>query len=412
MSQGEPSHTAKRAALDAVLSSDVFARSERLRAFLTYVVEKDLAGEAQQLKGYTIAIDVFGRAQSFNADSDPLVRVHAGKLRKLLTHYYESEGATDPWQIVVPKGGYTPSYSPRPVEETAPALAQRESEQPAADALIAPSARHEAPIEPAAQPLAAWPSPLFLQRDAEAVSDRTDLPPIACAPARSKPSPFAALSILPLMMLLPLSSTAMSVHIPAAAMARPGVVDTVAGALPHLHLKLGSAAGGRAQEFSRLLSAAFTQYRTINATTLPTIEASAPPSPDERLSFDVTVEEQSAPDGLMVTIANSANGDVVSSSFIPNHEMMDENDLLYESLEIASTSLTADGAIFRYAAEKGIESHLMRCMRLTDLFRMSRDRRSFQEMRDCQQGLVSGPDGKMIFAISAGALPKALSDVK
>ena len=93
-----------RRALRRILESKAFARSERLRAFLAYVVEKEMAGEGHQLKGYSIAIDVFDRPQAFNADSDPLVRVHAGKLRKLLKAFYEGDGADDEWRIAIPKG--------------------------------------------------------------------------------------------------------------------------------------------------------------------------------------------------------------------------------------------------------------------------------------------------------------------
>lgn len=50
-----------RRALDAIIASDTFARSERLRSFLSYIVENELSGKAAQLKGYSIGIDVFGR---------------------------------------------------------------------------------------------------------------------------------------------------------------------------------------------------------------------------------------------------------------------------------------------------------------------------------------------------------------
>ncbi|HXV30311.1 MAG TPA: hypothetical protein VD840_08270, partial [Sinorhizobium sp.] len=99
-----------RLALDRILDSKGFQRSERLRAFLAYVIEKETIGEGAQLKGYSIAVDVFGRSQSFDADSDPLVRVHAGKLRKLLKLFYETEGLGEEWQIVIPKGTYVPEY--------------------------------------------------------------------------------------------------------------------------------------------------------------------------------------------------------------------------------------------------------------------------------------------------------------
>ena len=77
------------------------------------------------MKGYTIGIDVFDRPQAFNADSDPLVRVHAGKLRKLLAAYYAAEGAGDAWRIDIPKGTYVPEYlrqrvAPSATAETGP----------------------------------------------------------------------------------------------------------------------------------------------------------------------------------------------------------------------------------------------------------------------------------------------------
>ncbi|MFP5078232.1 hypothetical protein ACLE20_13065 [Rhizobium sp. YIM 134829] len=417
MSHQEPCASDKQAALEAVLASDVFARSERLRAFLTYVVEKELAGEAQQLKGYTIAIDVFGRSQNFNADSDPLVRVHAGKLRKLLTHYYETEGVDDPWQIEIPKGGYTPIFRRKAAITTALPEAQTIDDRtsalppPSPGAMAASEASHRLLEQPLHSPAATSSKPANGQMGENPLAHHGP----TFSPAtkqRPKPSPFAALSILPLLMLLPLSSTAMSVHVPTSAMLRSNVAETVAGDLPHLRFRLDGAVSERAQQFSSLLGAAFAQYRTINSAKLPTIEDSALPSGNEKLSFEVSITDQQQPSGLQITITSTANDDVVLSSFVPDEEMADENDLLYETLQLASNSLTANGAIFRYAARKGIESNLMRCMRLTDVFRLSPDRQSFRQMRDCQQGLIPGPDGKIIFAVSAGALPKAVSEVK
>ena len=70
-------------ALQRVLRSQTFARSERLRSFLKFVVEMEQLGLSHQLKGYTIGIDVFSRSHGFDPGTDPLVRVQAGKLRKL-----------------------------------------------------------------------------------------------------------------------------------------------------------------------------------------------------------------------------------------------------------------------------------------------------------------------------------------
>jgi hypothetical protein len=97
-------------ALQKVLRSRTFARSERLRCFLKFVVEMEQLGLAHQLKGYTIGIDVFSRDEGFDPGTDPLVRVQAGKLRKLLNLFYAEEGREEPLRIRIPLGGYVPVY--------------------------------------------------------------------------------------------------------------------------------------------------------------------------------------------------------------------------------------------------------------------------------------------------------------
>lgn len=99
-----------RLSLQAILDSQTFARSERLRAFLKFVVEMEQLGLAHQLKGYTIGIDVFSRDESFDPGADPLVRVQAGKLRRLLNQYYADEGRHEPLRIRIPLGCYVPIY--------------------------------------------------------------------------------------------------------------------------------------------------------------------------------------------------------------------------------------------------------------------------------------------------------------
>lgn len=97
-------------ALQKVLQSRTFSRSERLRCFLKFVVEMEQLGLAHQLKGYTIGIDVFSRDEGFDPGTDPLVRVQAGKLRKLLNLFYAEEGREEPLRIRIPLGGYVPIY--------------------------------------------------------------------------------------------------------------------------------------------------------------------------------------------------------------------------------------------------------------------------------------------------------------
>lgn len=99
-----------RAELERILSSQEFPGTGRTATFLRYVIEETLAGRASRIKGYTIAIEVFGRDETFTQD-DPVVRIEAGRLRRSLERYYLVEGHRDPVRIDIPKGGYAPSFS-------------------------------------------------------------------------------------------------------------------------------------------------------------------------------------------------------------------------------------------------------------------------------------------------------------
>jgi adenylate cyclase len=97
-------------ALQRVLASRDFVNSERKRRFLKFVVQETLAGHADRIKAYAIALDVFGRGPSFDPAADPVVRIEAGRLRRCLEHYYLGEGAADRIRITIPKGSYVPHF--------------------------------------------------------------------------------------------------------------------------------------------------------------------------------------------------------------------------------------------------------------------------------------------------------------
>jgi adenylate cyclase len=105
-----PSAEEIRAQLERVLSSPAFARARRASAFLRYCTEETLAGRAGGISGYTIAVAVFGRARDFDAASDPLVRVEAGRLRSRLIEHYATTGAADRVRIELLRGSYVPSF--------------------------------------------------------------------------------------------------------------------------------------------------------------------------------------------------------------------------------------------------------------------------------------------------------------
>src|ERR687897_768251 len=87
-----PSAADVRAQLDILLASPDFDVPARARRFLSYVVEETLAGRGDRIKAYSVGMEVFGRDQNFDAQSDPAVRIEAGRIRRALAHYYLAAG--------------------------------------------------------------------------------------------------------------------------------------------------------------------------------------------------------------------------------------------------------------------------------------------------------------------------------
>ena len=108
---GQPSPEECKSALERILASRVFEQAGRASEFLRFVVDQTLAGRGDRLKGYTIAVEVFDKPETFDAQSDPLVRVEAGRLRRRLVEYYHGDGQTDLVRIELPRGGYAPSFA-------------------------------------------------------------------------------------------------------------------------------------------------------------------------------------------------------------------------------------------------------------------------------------------------------------
>lgn len=106
----EPDHEEIRSALARLLAAPSFKASERNRRFLSYVVDKTLAGETERIKAYTIAVDVFGRGADFDPTLDAIVRNEAGRLRAALTAYHALDGAAEPVIIELPTGSYVPRF--------------------------------------------------------------------------------------------------------------------------------------------------------------------------------------------------------------------------------------------------------------------------------------------------------------
>lgn len=118
-----------RAELERILASKGFATSGRLSRLLRYVVDKTIAGDVDQLKEYSVGVEVFDRDANYDPRLDSIVRVEAGRLRSRLDEYYNGEGAGSSIRITLPRGGYVAQFErrPEPAPIAAPAAARQRS---------------------------------------------------------------------------------------------------------------------------------------------------------------------------------------------------------------------------------------------------------------------------------------------
>lgn len=91
---------------------------------LRYLCNKIFTGEADQIKEYSIAVDLLGRPPSFDPSEDAIARVEVHRLRKKLREYYEAEGFDHKLRVVIPAGSYIPTFV---LGETSPAEVRRPS---------------------------------------------------------------------------------------------------------------------------------------------------------------------------------------------------------------------------------------------------------------------------------------------
>jgi len=96
--------------LENVLKFYSFKNSTLLSNFLRYIVTETIDERQQFIKEYSIAVNALSRPSHFNPHDDAMVRIHAGRLRKLLHEYYSTDGKDNPLIIHVPKGGYVPEF--------------------------------------------------------------------------------------------------------------------------------------------------------------------------------------------------------------------------------------------------------------------------------------------------------------
>lgn len=111
-------------ALVRLLRDECLRNAPQMSAFLRYVVERALAGDAERIKGYTIGVEALGKGSDFDPHGDPSVRVLAKRLRDTLRDYY-ARGERHAVRISLSAGHYRPAFLMPDAREPVPAPGAR-----------------------------------------------------------------------------------------------------------------------------------------------------------------------------------------------------------------------------------------------------------------------------------------------
>jgi hypothetical protein len=109
----------KREELRRVLESRFFANSPKKTRFLEFVSEQAFLGNGEKLNEYLIGVEVYDRGIDFNPQKDPIVRVQAHEIRRLLNKYYEVDGRGGLIRLDLPSGHYVPVFRRSTSDESA-----------------------------------------------------------------------------------------------------------------------------------------------------------------------------------------------------------------------------------------------------------------------------------------------------
>lgn len=125
----------KREELRRVIQSKHFVNSPKKSRFLEFIAEQTFQGNSDKLNEYLIGTEVYDRGADFDQQRDPIVRVQAHEIRRLLKKFYEEDGTRSLIRMELPSGHYVPVFTRR---------AQLEGEEAGAAAGLAEGAAETA----------------------------------------------------------------------------------------------------------------------------------------------------------------------------------------------------------------------------------------------------------------------------
>ncbi|TIU78118.1 MAG: hypothetical protein E5W13_12385 [Mesorhizobium sp.] len=337
MQHATPAAPAVRETLERLLASETFGRSERARKLLRYLVEREQAGEADKLKGFSIAMDVFGKDGDFDPSTDAVVRVQAGRLRELLQHYFANEGVAEPIRIVIPRGGYVPSYELNAIRlpaEPAPSLLRHLQFFWLAIALVI-----------------AMLGVLILRQGSGALLAGSDAAPtIENAVATGSIAPWAPIETLPLVYIAVKTNSAEAARVAASLRAGLSGFDTVNF--------IGRDADGPPDPVTDAISFVFDVL----------------PGPT---AGDVTLELQSVATGRVLLSRNLTAADSTPST-------------VEDSVAgILSSAVPASGTIYNYIEQSGLQTGLTECLLLNDKYYLDQGANTHEAAYRCLENLIN-----------------------
>ncbi|MDW6022269.1 hypothetical protein SAZ10_10950 [Mesorhizobium sp. BAC0120] len=335
--------------LDRVLSSETFKRSVRARSLLAYLVEREQAGEAERLKGYTIAVDVFGRDQEFDSSTDAVVRVQAGRLRELLSQYYEGEGREDPMRIVLTRGCYVPTYEKSAGNGTM---------------AVSPSAPETAEPDPAQSNEASRPA--FPEEPPRADRSRGA---VGVGQVRLL---WAALIVIAVLLLVVLERTMLDGENSGAVFASNASVQgalaaepTPSEALPTIRI-VTDGDDPAVVRVARLLRTALASFETLDLIGGEYSQKDGP-LPSDPDGFVLSVASSSPGGDILLELQSLGSGKVLINRRLSIMQTISDS-LEKEVTGVVNAVAPANGAIYGYLKQNGLQSDLVNCLILNSAY--------------------------------------------
>ena len=95
---------------ERIVAGPHFSRSALLSKFLLFVVAETIEGRENEISEHQIGVHVFDRRSGYSTVEDNIVRNYARQLRKRLAEHFANQGSAERLRIVIPHGGYVPTF--------------------------------------------------------------------------------------------------------------------------------------------------------------------------------------------------------------------------------------------------------------------------------------------------------------